>query len=372
MWPACWPRKGSSQATVASYTSFSYQSPNPRREDIVSNATVIEVKFTPVEPDDQHGGVPHEDHQVHDHDDRGGHDNSTNTHSVLIPVTADHGVLVENMATEENGGNGAAPVAMGCLVLAEVGNLRDRELAGLAAEINWYHDAYDSGIRTSFQHALAAGEGLLRAKDLVGHGRWIDWVEENCKFALRTGQKYMRLAQRCRESKGNAPLPAHLTIEAVLEVFALPHSALANGSGASAVADYLDAGGDSEQLRPNAHDESRVDAKKAAESVERARTPTASRQKAQAVRTKDHEDRCRRLRKLSAAGTTLESQIVTDRVNAGMGAVLKEVRRVLLDYGKRKCSLAARNQGIDPTLMAMAMAKELKNRLDPCELFKPK
>ena len=352
----------------------------------MNDPLIIDVAFCPVEVGD-HGAAQREDHQVVGDGDHVGHDDQTSTYATQVPATADRGDPVENMAAKGPKVNGAAPAASRCLVLAASGNPRDRELAGLAAEINQDHDSYRRGARTTFQYARAAGEKLLRVKEIVGHGQWIDWVEENCDFSARTAQQYVRIARRCRDLGENAQLPAHLTIEAVLEVFALPHSALANGS--TAVADYLDAGAESDQRQLGAHDEDRTDASKQVKSTKKPgrnrqpgggppgsdappAIPSASRKKPQKDRAKQHQDYCRRLRKLSAAGTTPESQIVTDRVNAGIGAVLRVVRRVLLDYGKRQCNLAARNQGIDPVLMAMAIAKALKNRLDPRELFKPK
>lgn len=340
----------------------------------------LDATFSAVEPDDHYGAAQYHDRQVLD-DDRGGHDDHIDANAVQIPATADYGIPVERLTAEKSMVNAAAPVALGCLVLVEAGNPVERELVGLAAKINQEHDAFNTGVRTTFQHALAAGEGLRRAKEIVGHGRWIDWVEENCKFALRTGQKYMRLAQRCRESQGNAPLSAHLTIEAVLEVFAIPHAALANG--ASAVADFLNAGGDSEHIQPDHHDEDRVDADEAVGSREsrgpslpgseapRA-IPAASHKKVRKDQGTRHEDRCRLLRRITSARTTPESRIINTNVKVGIDAVLKDVRQVLLDHGKSQCTAATRKHGADSTFMAMALAKELKNRLDPCELFKPK
>lgn len=65
----------------------------------------------------------------------------------------------------------------------------------LASQINFAHDAAREAARLSVQHALTAGRLLLEAKTRVPHGRWIPWVEANCRFALRTAQAYMRLAE---------------------------------------------------------------------------------------------------------------------------------------------------------------------------------
>ena len=45
------------------------------------------------------------------------------------------------------------------------------------------------------QHALNAGDLLLKAKKKVAHGGWLDWLKENCHFSERTAQGYMRLSR---------------------------------------------------------------------------------------------------------------------------------------------------------------------------------
>jgi hypothetical protein len=41
---------------------------------------------------------------------------------------------------------------------------------------------------------VAAGELLIEAKALVGHGQWLPWLREHCDMPERTAQLYMRLA----------------------------------------------------------------------------------------------------------------------------------------------------------------------------------
>lgn len=67
------------------------------------------------------------------------------------------------------------------------------ELQGLATEINSEHAAVEASLRTGLAHALRAGELLIAAKSLVGHGEWLSWLAANCAVSERTAQAYMRL-----------------------------------------------------------------------------------------------------------------------------------------------------------------------------------
>src|SRR5258708_26273823 len=45
------------------------------------------------------------------------------------------------------------------------------------------------------RHAVACGRALSALKELLGHGRWIRWVEERCGVNRMTANRYMRLAK---------------------------------------------------------------------------------------------------------------------------------------------------------------------------------
>jgi hypothetical protein len=68
-------------------------------------------------------------------------------------------------------------------------------LADLAARANVEHHAYETTQRAALAHAIAAGEALIEAKRLAGHGRWLPWIEANCDFGERTARRYMLLAR---------------------------------------------------------------------------------------------------------------------------------------------------------------------------------
>jgi hypothetical protein len=64
------------------------------------------------------------------------------------------------------------------------------ELQGLATEINSEHAAVEASLRTGLAHALRAGELLIAAKSLVGHGEWLSWLAANCAVSERTAGLY--------------------------------------------------------------------------------------------------------------------------------------------------------------------------------------
>jgi hypothetical protein len=65
----------------------------------------------------------------------------------------------------------------------------------LATSINDHLAAADAATRRGLEHAIAAGTLLIEAKDLVGHGEWIPWLQANCRLGERQAQTYMRLAR---------------------------------------------------------------------------------------------------------------------------------------------------------------------------------
>ncbi len=67
-------------------------------------------------------------------------------------------------------------------------------LAHLALRANAGHEAALQCLNSSVAHAREAGKALLQAKDLVPYGQWLKWQKANLKFAVRTAELYMRLA----------------------------------------------------------------------------------------------------------------------------------------------------------------------------------
>ena len=68
-------------------------------------------------------------------------------------------------------------------------------LPELATRLNHEHKQVKECVIKGAQHAVKAGELLWEAKRKAGHGRWLEWIAENCEFSERTAQLYMKLAE---------------------------------------------------------------------------------------------------------------------------------------------------------------------------------
>jgi hypothetical protein len=93
-----------------------------------------------------------------------------------------------------------------------------RSLEELAREIKAELEGIATGARTTFEHAMRAGELLLQAKEQEHHGKWLKWLRENCNLSERTAQKYMRIATHRADFEANPPFAADLGVEGALSV----------------------------------------------------------------------------------------------------------------------------------------------------------
>ncbi|MDX0636307.1 DUF3102 domain-containing protein [Sinorhizobium medicae] len=80
----------------------------------------------------------------------------------------------------------------------------------LADEINCAHKAAGLAGRALVRHAIAAGQRLIEAKALVGHGEWEAWLAANCDLSIRTAQKYMKAARNAKNDSGSFLSLRHL------------------------------------------------------------------------------------------------------------------------------------------------------------------
>lgn len=65
----------------------------------------------------------------------------------------------------------------------------------LATEIQEAHADVLQALSTAAECAIAAGHALQEAKELIGHGKWLPWLNDNCAIPERTAQRYMVLAK---------------------------------------------------------------------------------------------------------------------------------------------------------------------------------
>ena len=77
------------------------------------------------------------------------------------------------------------------------------KLEELAERINEKHRAHDATVKsalrqmsTALDYALDAGDLLIEAKAIVGHGNFKAWVRDNCEVSKRRAEEYMYIAGR--------------------------------------------------------------------------------------------------------------------------------------------------------------------------------
>jgi hypothetical protein len=68
-------------------------------------------------------------------------------------------------------------------------------LGELAAMANEYHTKAEGSARSALEAAWIAGSALLAAKDQLGHGEWLPWVQANFYGSRQTAADYMRIAK---------------------------------------------------------------------------------------------------------------------------------------------------------------------------------
>ena len=69
----------------------------------------------------------------------------------------------------------------------------------LAAEINLLHEAAERHATQAVVYAARCGEKLCEAKEAIGHGEWLPWLDAHCRVKERQARKYMKLAREMPE-----------------------------------------------------------------------------------------------------------------------------------------------------------------------------
>jgi hypothetical protein len=138
----------------------------------------------------------------------------------------------------------------------------EEDLASLAgqikAEFDQINPALLGGFRTALGHAFKVGELLTKAKAKlkaeVGHGQWLDWVEEHCPFVgVRTAQVYMQL----HRNRDKIEADANAQSAALFKCLSV-HAALGILAG-KLEADEDDADGEAGDDKPDDGDSQEVD-----------------------------------------------------------------------------------------------------------------
>jgi hypothetical protein len=90
-------------------------------------------------------------------------------------------------------------------------------LADLATQLNSEHQQVKDCLMKGALHAVKAGQLLWEAKRKAGHGHWLEWVDENCKFSRSTAELYMRLA-RDLPQQANSQCIENLTVTSAIKM----------------------------------------------------------------------------------------------------------------------------------------------------------
>jgi hypothetical protein len=102
--------------------------------------------------------------------------------------------------------------------IAEHAETSANRLPIIAASINDHLAAAEQATRRGLEHAIAAGLLLIEAKEITGHGKWLAWLEGNCRVGVRQAQTFMRLARnRHKVEAMNTQSNAYLTIATAAE-----------------------------------------------------------------------------------------------------------------------------------------------------------
>jgi hypothetical protein len=95
---------------------------------------------------------------------------------------------------------------------------RQDNLTTLAATVRTAHAGAMLGATNLIEHMLVAGDALIAAKAVAGHGTWLLWLREKCDLSERQAQKYMTIARGRAVLEANPTRGADLTLTAALKL----------------------------------------------------------------------------------------------------------------------------------------------------------
>ena len=93
------------------------------------------------------------------------------------------------------------------------------DLDALAKEVSKHLQASAAAAQNFLEHAIAAGDALIRAKAQVKHGDWLKWLK-SCDLSADTAERYMKLARHRDEL--NSARVRNLSLSAALKLIAKP------------------------------------------------------------------------------------------------------------------------------------------------------
>ena len=81
----------------------------------------------------------------------------------------------------------------------------DDELRQLSGEISWYEEEARKSISLALQYKLEVGRRLLRAKDILPHGKFLSWAHQEFGWTPRHVQNHLALAANAKQVSRLAP-----------------------------------------------------------------------------------------------------------------------------------------------------------------------
>ena len=97
-------------------------------------------------------------------------------------------------------------------------------MSNIAGAINAAHEAVETAKRQVAASARECGRLLAEAKETVAHGGWDAWVQEHCRFSMRTAQLYMRIYRETKDDDAKAQRVADLSIREIARELATPRA----------------------------------------------------------------------------------------------------------------------------------------------------
>jgi hypothetical protein len=79
------------------------------------------------------------------------------------------------------------------------------ELRCLAGQIFWYEEEARKTVGLALQYKLEIGRRLLRAKEIIPHGEFLDWAQHEFGWSARHVQNHLMLAANAKRVSHLAP-----------------------------------------------------------------------------------------------------------------------------------------------------------------------
>jgi hypothetical protein len=93
-----------------------------------------------------------------------------------------------------------------------------KTLADIGRQITEHAKQATDAAMSALDHARQAGELLIAAKELVGYGGWLAWLQDNCDLSSRQAQRFMAVSRNWKAIIAKYDSKSHLTIEQAIQI----------------------------------------------------------------------------------------------------------------------------------------------------------